>query len=206
MLIVRISLALKKKFNKSLVPLWIEIFHSNLLCPLIYSCKLIRRIVISLQNQILVRFLWWHDGWKRKRVSLLICYLFAEKISRRKVGNDAQLIHYRLHKLRKKKKKRKLKREIYHHLIFPVRDNKKRKCGDTFISPRVSALSRSTSYRTNFPMSIARLCYNIPKRLFFLRCLYIAKHAIVTTVVIKTTMTVPNIPACILNAAFVSPP
>lgn len=31
MLIVRISLALKKKFNKSLVPLWIEIFHSNLL-------------------------------------------------------------------------------------------------------------------------------------------------------------------------------
>lgn len=112
MLIVRISLALKKKFNKSLVPLWIEIFHSNLLCPLIYSCKLIRRIVISLQNQILVRFLWWHDGWKRKRVSLLICYLFAEKISRRKVGNDAQLIHYRLHKLRKKKKKKIKTRDI----------------------------------------------------------------------------------------------
>lgn len=105
-------ISLKKKFNKSLVPLWIEIFHSNLLCPLIYSCKLIRRIVISLQNQILVRFLWWHDGWKRKRVSLLICYLFAEKISRRKVGNDAQLIHYRLHKLRKKKKKKIKTRDI----------------------------------------------------------------------------------------------
>lgn len=77
MLIVRISLALKKKFNKSLVPLWIEIFHSNLLSLNLF-------VQINTQNRHLfaksnTRSLLVMARWLKKKTRFVINLLFIRR-------------------------------------------------------------------------------------------------------------------------------
>lgn len=80
------------------------------------------------------------------------------------------VIHYRLHKLRKKKKKL---NERYIVRFFQFATTKNGNVATPFISPRVPLL-RHASYRTNFPTSIAPRTDSaiiIPERIFSLRCL-----------------------------------
>lgn len=103
-----------------------------------------------------------------KRKNAFRYNLFIRKKAREEKLRMTPVIHYRLHKLRKKLNERYIIR------FFQFATTKNGNVATRLSRPefRSSTFFPSfTSYRTNFPMSIARLCYNIPKRIFFLRCL-----------------------------------